>query len=56
MLKHGHLDQISGFPFENYLHKLKNLIRKPQYPVAQVIRRIYERDVVCTDNFVEIYF
>ena len=24
VLKHGHFDQISGFPFENYLHKLKH--------------------------------
>ena len=58
VLNRGHLDQISVFLFENYLCELKNLIRKPQYMVAHVIRRISERDAVCTDNFVDkkIYF
>ena len=57
-LKGGHLDQMSVFLFENDLYKLKNLIRKPQYTVAHVIRRISERDAVCTDNFADkkIYF
>jgi hypothetical protein len=40
----GCIDNISGFPFENYLHTLKKLVRKPQYPVAQVVRRLSEID------------
>lgn len=39
---HGHLDVISGFPFENYLCTLKKMIRKPHSPLTQVIRRVSE--------------
>lgn len=41
---HGHLDLISGFPFENYLKKIKRMVRKPSSPLQQVIRRISELD------------
>lgn len=41
---HGNLDLISGFPFEDYLGKLKKMIRTPHHPLAQVIRRISEMD------------
>ncbi len=41
---HGHLDLISGFPFENYLKKIKGMVRKPSSPLQQVIRRISELD------------
>ncbi len=37
---HGHLDLISGFPFENYLKQIKGMVRKPSSPLQQVIRRI----------------
>ena len=37
------LDNISSFPFENYLHKLKCMIRKPGATLQQVVRRITER-------------
>ena len=33
----GCLDSISLFPFENYWGKLKKLVRKPSYPLAQII-------------------
>ncbi|XP_030580612.1 uncharacterized protein LOC115776952 isoform X1 [Archocentrus centrarchus] len=39
---HGCLDSFSAFPYENYLHKLKKLIRKPEFPLAQIIRRLSE--------------
>ncbi|KAJ8007525.1 hypothetical protein DPEC_G00094930 [Dallia pectoralis] len=44
----GCLDLISSFPFENYLGKLKKLVRKPSYPLAQIIRRLSELTSVDT--------
>lgn len=41
---HGHLDTISGFPFENLLGELKRMIRKADKPLAQVIRRLSEHE------------
>ena len=32
----GVLDNISAFPFENFLGKLKKLLRKPNFPLQQV--------------------
>lgn len=40
--EHGHCLDISGFPFENYLGQIKKMIRSPQFPVAQVVRRMSE--------------
>lgn len=37
---HGNLDTISGFPFENFLGKLKKLVRGPCNPLTQVMRRL----------------
>lgn len=42
--KFGSLDTISCFPFENHLGTIKNLIRKPNEPLALVIRRKKEID------------
>lgn len=42
--QHGNLDEFSAFPFENYLGKLKKLVRKPDNPLAQIIRRLSEMD------------
>ncbi|CAG9837890.1 unnamed protein product [Diabrotica balteata] len=36
----GVLDKFSTFPFENILQKLKNLVRKGDNPLAQVVKRI----------------
>lgn len=41
--KYGALDNVSAFPFENYLGKLKKMVRRPQDPVSQIVRRIHER-------------
>jgi hypothetical protein len=40
---HGCLDNISAFPFENFLGQLKKLVRQPNFPLQQVIRRLSER-------------
>lgn len=40
---YGPLHNFSGFPFENYLHSLKKLVRKPKFPLQQVIRRLNEQ-------------
>ena len=39
----GSLDNISAFPFENFLSKLKKMVRKPKFALAQVIRRLSEQ-------------
>lgn len=40
---YGPLDGYSAFPFENFLAQLKRLVRKPQHPLQQVVRRLYEQ-------------
>ena len=39
----GPLDSYSAFPFENFLRHLKLMVRKPQSPLQQIVRRISER-------------
>lgn len=47
----GALDHLSAFPFESFLGKLKRLIRKPNFPLQQVIRRLSERyPFICSNN------
>lgn len=31
--KHGRLDLISGFPFENFLGQIKKMVRTPHHPL-----------------------
>jgi len=38
----GPLDNISAFPYENYLGGLKRLVRKPDRPLQQVVKRLSE--------------
>lgn len=38
----GPLDNVSSFPFENYLGQIKHLLREPHLPLQQVVKRIYE--------------
>jgi len=44
--KLGCLDTFSAFPFENKLGQLKKLVRKPQFPIQQVLRRLAEANHV----------
>lgn len=39
----GELDNISCFQFENYLFKIKKLLKKPNSPLQQVVRRLSEQ-------------
>lgn len=38
------LDSVSCFPFENFLGYLKSLIRSPNRPLAQIVRRLSEQN------------
>lgn len=44
--KHGPLDLISCFPFENFLGKVKKMVRQPLHPVQQVVKRVHEKQKV----------
>ena len=37
--KFGSLDNVSSFPFENFLQSLK-MVRKPTYPLPQMLKRM----------------
>uniref|UniRef100_A0A1S4L4W9 PrC protein, putative n=1 Tax=Ixodes scapularis TaxID=6945 RepID=A0A1S4L4W9_IXOSC len=39
---HGCLHGYSAFPFENYMSKLKDYMRKPERPLEQLYNRIME--------------
>lgn len=43
---YGTLDFYSAFPFENCLQILKKLVRKPNQPLPQIVRRLHEKDYV----------
>jgi hypothetical protein len=43
---YGSLDNVSAFCFENYLGKLFKMIRKPEKPLEQLIRRVLEKKQV----------
>lgn len=38
------LNEISGFPFENHLHKLKRSVRNAKNPIVQLSKRIAEME------------
>ena len=49
----GALDIFSSFAFESFLGKLKRLVRKPNFPLQQIIRRLSEdcfKDLHCTSD------
>jgi len=39
---HGSIEKFSAFKFENFMQKLKNMIRKPEKPLQQIARRYEE--------------
>ena len=53
--KHGHLDLFSAFPFESFLGHLKKLVRKPNFVLEQVIRRLIEKSEVYTSGYQKTY-
>ncbi|XP_041917180.1 uncharacterized protein LOC121681489 [Alosa sapidissima] len=38
----GALDRVSSFPYENFLGKIKKMLRKPHQPLQQVVKRLSE--------------
>lgn len=48
----GPLDAFSTFPFENYLHSLKKILRKFEKPLPQIHRRLIEKNTAnnCKQN------
>jgi len=42
----GSLDNISAFEFENYMQKIKRMVRKQERQLAQVAKRIEENNVL----------
>ena len=40
--KFGSLDNVSSFPFENFLQSLKKMVRKPTCPLPQIVKRMSE--------------
>ena len=44
--RYGPLDNISAFPFESFLGKLKKLVRGSNYPLSQLVRRLGEKQRV----------
>ena len=39
----GPLDKFSSFPYENYLNRLKHLVRKPNHVLQQIVSRLNEK-------------
>lgn len=47
----GPLDNFSSFAFENYMQKIKSLIRKSDKPLQQIVKRIAESNLLeCKKN------
>lgn len=46
----GSLDSFSSFKFENFLQKIKKLLRKDDLPLQQIARRIHEITMCCYDD------
>lgn len=52
---YGPLDDVSAFPFENYLGHLKSLVQSPKNPLQQIHRRLKEIEMTQYEN-VDIHF
>jgi hypothetical protein len=51
-VKYGALDDVSAFCFENFLGRLVRLIKKPNQPLEQLVRRLLEQKHTNTDKTV----
>lgn len=55
--QYGVLHNFSCFPFENFLHKIKKMIKTPTRPLQQIVRRLTEKAKItqekkkCKDGF-----
>jgi hypothetical protein len=47
------LQNLSAFPFENYMQTLKRYVRSARNPLAQVANRLHEFDVVALEKAVQ---
>lgn len=47
---YGPLDDVSAFPFENYLGHLKSLVQSPNNPLQQIHRRLKEIEITQYEN------
>lgn len=47
---YGPLDNVSAFPFENYLGHLKSLVQSPSNPLQQIHRRLKEIEMTQYEN------
>lgn len=54
--KYGSLDQVSCFKFENYMSKLKKMVRKNEKPLQQVVKRYREQCNLKFDHETTMYF
>ncbi len=41
----GPIDSFSAYPFENFLQKIKNLVRKSAKPLQQIVKRLSELEI-----------
>lgn len=52
----GPLDKFSCFPFENYMHKIKMMLKTSNKPLTQFIKRIHEFEKYSSSNIEEKTF
>lgn len=50
VLRFGSFPNFSAYPFENYLQKLKRMLRKSEKPLQQVVKRLIELENVTNDT------
>ncbi|CAG0892908.1 unnamed protein product [Cyprideis torosa] len=48
---YGNLDNVSAFPFEDYMQKIKRKVKTGNRPLSQIVRRIEEERMYCVVIF-----
>ena len=46
----GLLDNVSAFPFENYMESLKKMLKIPDKPLQQIIKRYKEKYLLMSNT------